>query len=321
MVDSSCRKKHRVVCEPIALLVPSFQHEKYMPQLLHSVARQTRKPDEILISDDASNDGSWDRLNAWARRRRGVRLFRQRRNLGITENSNFLLKRTKAALVMFLHSDDLLLDPQALKKLEAMLKKNPGAVMAACGKRFLTETSKTGAHEAALETGLHAGGAVRRQMLLAEANLVGEPSCVMFRRRNLQGGFNNSLRQLWDVEAWLGLLRQGDLAYLAEPLVGIRRHAQQATRKNEREGRLIREHLEVYGRALAEEGNKFPAEDRYRLLYKLGRTARRYPEATSPKIRAILAREKEGMGVGEYLRQKIRYRWGRWFTRNPGSYQ
>lgn len=307
--------------ERLALLVPSFGHERYLAKLLASIAKQSRKPDEILISDDASGDGSWRQLEAWARGRRGVRLYRQKRNLGITGNSNFLLRRTKAELVMFLHSDDLFLNVRALEKLESLLGENPGVVMAASGKRFLNEASRLEATEAGLATGLHAGREVRRKLLQAEANLIGEPSCVMFRRRWLRGGFNKSFRQLWDVEAWFRMLRQGDLAYLAEPLVGIRRHSAQATRQNALEGRLIEEHLRLFGRTLAEEGPSLPAEDRYRLLYKLSQTARRHPQATSPAIRIILAREKKRIGLAEYLRLKIRYRLGRWFGRGARAYQ
>jgi len=307
--------------DTLALLVPSFQHEGYLAQLLASIVRQSRRPDEILISDDASGDGSCARLQRWARGRRSVKLYRQPRNLGITGNSNFLLRRTRAGLVMFLHSDDLFLDGRALEKLETLLRANPGAVLAAGGKRFLDAASRPGAKEAGFTSGLHAGREVRRKLLRAEANLVGEPSCVMFRRRCLRGGFDNSFRQLWDVEAWLRLLQQGDLAYLAEPLVGIRQHAGQATRQNAAEGRLIGEHLRLFSRALAEEGSGLPVDDRYRLLYKLKQTARRHPEAVSPEIRGILVREKKRMGAGEYLRQKIRYRLGRWWSGGVRAYQ
>jgi hypothetical protein len=123
------------------------------------------------------------------------------------------------------------------------------------------------------------------------------------------------------LEAWLRLLRQGDLVYLALPLIGIRRHAGQATIQNAKEGRLIGEHLRLFGRALAEEGPGLRAEDRYRLLYKLTRTACRHPRAVTPEIRTILSREKKRMGVAEYYRQKILYRVGRWFTRSTISYQ
>ena len=307
--------------ERLALLVPSFGHQRYLAKLLASITKQSRKPDEILISDDASGDGSWTLLKAWGRGQRGVRLYRQTRNLGITGNSNFLLHQTKAELVMFLHSDDLFLDPRTLEKLESLLRENPGVVLAAGGKRFLDAASRPGAKEVGFTSGLHVGKDVRRKLLRAEANLVGEPSCVMFRRRWLRGGFNKSFRQLWDVEAWFRMLRQGDLAYLAEPLVGIRRHSAQATRQNALEGRLIEEHLRLFGRALVEEGRSLPAEERYRLLYKLSQTARRHPQTTSPAIRIILAREKKRIGLVEYLRLKIRYRLGRWFGRGARAYQ
>ena len=138
----------------------------------------------------------------------------------------------------------------------------------------------------------------------------------MFQRKLLTKGFDTDFRQLWDVDAWLRLLRKGDMGYVAEPLVGIRRHAKQATRRNTLEGRLINEHLILYGRLLAKESPSLSAEDRYRLLYKLGRTACRHPRAVTPEIRTILSREKRRMGVAEYYREKIRYRLRRWFNRH-----
>ena len=307
--------------EKLSLLVPSFQHERYLSKLLDSIRRQTRKPDEILVSDDASADGSYELLKGWARGRLGVKIFRQPQNLGITENSNFLLRRTKAELVMFLHSDDLFRHARTLERLEGLLQNNPSAVLAAAGRRFLDNDSRLGKAESGLLTGLYAGKEVRKKILWAEANVIGEPSCVLFRRRCLESGFDPAYRQLWDLEAWLRLLRQGDLVYLAQPLIGIRRHAGQATIQNALEGRLIGEHLRLFGRALAEEGPGLRAEDRYRLLYKLTRTACRHPRAVTPEIRAILSREKRRMGLVEYYREKIRYRVGRWFTRSTISYQ
>ena len=302
--------------EKLALLVPSFQHERYLSKLLNSILRQTRKPNEIFISDDASTDGSYEHLRGWARGRPGVKIFRHPQNLGITENSNFLLSKTKAKLVLFLHSDDELLSSRALEKMELLFRRESKFALVACGRGFLDEkTGRTG-KEITLPSGRHAGRDVRLKILRSEANLIGEPSCVMFQRNLLTKGFDTDFRQLWDVDAWLRLLRKGDMGYVAEPLVGIRRHAKQATRRNTLEGRLINEHLILYGRLLAKESPSLSAEDRYRLLYKLGRTACRHPRAVTPEIRTILSREKRRMGVAEYYREKIRYRLRRWFNRH-----
>ena len=303
----------------LALLIPSYNHNRYLAQLLASIAGQTRSPDEILVSDDASADGSYELLKSWARGRRGVKIFRQPQNLGITENSNFLLSKTKANLVLFLHSDDVLLSSRALEKMELLFRNESKLALVACGRRFLDEKMGLTGTEVTLPSGRHAGRDVRLKILRSEANLIGEPSCVMFQRNLLTKGFNPDFRQLWDVDAWLRLLRKGGMGYVAEPLVGIRRHAKQATRKNALEGRLLKEHLILYGRLLAKESPGLSAEDRYRLLYKLTRTVCRHPKAVTPEIRTILSGEKKRMGLTEYYRQKIQYRLGRWLARD--SYQ
>jgi glycosyltransferase involved in cell wall biosynthesis len=290
-----------------------------LAQLFTSIAEQTRRPDEILISDDASADGSYERLKVWARRRPGVKIFRQPQNLGITENSNFLLSKTKANLVLFLHSDDALLSSRALEKMELLFTRESKLALVACGRGFLDEKMCLTGSEITLSSGRHAGLDVRLKVFRSEANLIGEPSCVMFQRNLLTRGFDPGFRQLWDVDAWLRLLRKGDMGYLAEPLVGIRRHARQATRQNALDGRLIKEHLILYGRLLAKESTGLSVEDRYRLLYKLTHTACCHPGAVTPEIRTILSREKKRMGLAEYYRQKIRYRLRRWLAR--GSYQ
>jgi hypothetical protein len=248
-----------------------------------------------------------------------VKIFRQPQNLGITENSNFLLGKTKSDLVLFLHSDDALLSSRALEKMELLFRRESKLALVACGRRFLDEKMGLTGKEITLPSGRQAGRDVRLKILRSEANLIGEPSCVMFQRNLLAKGFDPGFRQLWDVDAWLRLLRKGDMGYVAEPLVGIRRHAKQATRQNALEGRLIKEHLIVYGRLLAKESPGLSAEDRYRLLYKLTRTACRHSVAVTPEIRTILSREKKRMGIAEYYRQKIRYRLGRWLARS--SYQ
>jgi glycosyltransferase involved in cell wall biosynthesis len=117
----------------LALLVPAFQHERYLSELLDSICRQTRKPDEILISDDASADGSYEVLKGWARGRPGVKIFRQPQNLGITGNSNFLLSKTKSDLVLFLHSDDTLLSSRALEKMELLFRCESKLALVATG--------------------------------------------------------------------------------------------------------------------------------------------------------------------------------------------
>ena len=90
----------------LSLLIPVFNHETYLPALFRSIDVQSRKPEEILISDDGSQDESKSLIKAWATGKANIRVFRQKKNIGITENSNFLLRKATGDYALTLHSDD-----------------------------------------------------------------------------------------------------------------------------------------------------------------------------------------------------------------------
>ncbi|HXE79727.1 MAG TPA: glycosyltransferase family A protein [Vicinamibacterales bacterium] len=114
----------------ISVVIPCHDVAPYLAQTLGSVLDQERPPDEILVLDDGSNDGSAEiaaRFQAAAPRR--VRVFTAAcgrasrvRNLGALAAGGDAL--------MFLDADDVL-RPDALAGLEATLRTRPEGV-AAC---------------------------------------------------------------------------------------------------------------------------------------------------------------------------------------------
>ncbi len=80
--------------------------------------------------------------------------------------------------------------------------------------------------------GLGSGHEVVARCLEQNTNLIGEPSAVMFRRRNADRGFDERYRQIVDMEMWFHLLEQGDIVYTSQPLCSFRRHSQQLTAFN-----------------------------------------------------------------------------------------
>jgi hypothetical protein len=100
-----------------------------------------------------------------------------------------------------------------------------------------------------------AGVSNGRQMVVRcleqPANLIGEPSVVMFRRALAQRGFDGRLRQVPDVDMWFQLLEQGQFAYVAEPLCAFRKHAAQQTRVNLVSGAAANDNVILLSRWLA----------------------------------------------------------------------
>ena len=82
--------------------------------MLRSIAAQTQLPDEVVLVDDASEDGSADALRAWLGDQpwladgRG-RLIVHERNVGQAASLNEGIATVGTELVMILNSDDYLL--------------------------------------------------------------------------------------------------------------------------------------------------------------------------------------------------------------------
>ena len=305
----------------LSLLIPVFNHEKYLPDLFRSVEQQTRQPDEILFSDDGSRDESANLVEMWIRGRQGARLFRQAKNLGITENSNFLLRQAQGEYVLTLHSDDGFREPRALQEMMGTIERSFGLAMVTSARGRISETSELLGVERKLKLGRYDRKAILRVVLTTEANPLGEPSAVMFRHRALPKGFDPTYRQLWDLQGWLEILRYGDVEVLDHPLINIREHEGQATRVNEKAGRGAEEHLRLFTSLLAEAVTVLGRHEESILLYKLGRTARRFPKLAGKKIKSRIQQARKDVVFWNYFGDLARYRWKKicaWVTQKTG---
>ena len=61
------REVQRSVAKPtVSLVVTVLNEAKSLPKLLASIDEETRQPDETIIADGGSTDGTYEALEAWA---------------------------------------------------------------------------------------------------------------------------------------------------------------------------------------------------------------------------------------------------------------
>ncbi|NBS49354.1 MAG: glycosyltransferase family 2 protein [Verrucomicrobia bacterium] len=289
----------------LSVLVPVFNHARYLPELFRTLEEQSRPPKQIIFSDDRSMDGSPALVEAWAAGQSHVRLVRQQQNLGITENSNFLLRKAVGDYVLTLHSDDCLGQPDALAKMVEVLDRQPGVAMVTAPRQMIDEVSNPIRIEKKIMPGIYPRREVLRRILTTEA---GEPSAVMFRRKALAAGFDPTYRQLWDLKGWLEILRAGDLAVLDSPLMKIREHIGQATRANTKVGRGVVEHLDLFSQLALNSNEILGNPEKSVLLHKLSRTAGRNSELGTTQVLSLLRRERQKIGFWRYWGNLCGYR-------------
>lgn len=63
--------------EMISVIVPVYNVEKYLPQCLDSILRQTYEAFELILVDDGSQDNSGAICDEYARKNSHVRVFHQ----------------------------------------------------------------------------------------------------------------------------------------------------------------------------------------------------------------------------------------------------
>jgi len=89
----------------VSVIVPVFNGERFLAEALRSVLDQTLPPDEIIVVDDGSTDGSAALAAQFAAQFPGVRVLQQP-NRGVGAALNLGIRHARGDLLAFLDADD-----------------------------------------------------------------------------------------------------------------------------------------------------------------------------------------------------------------------
>jgi glycosyltransferase involved in cell wall biosynthesis len=117
----------------VSVHVTTYNHSRFVLECLESLRAQTFRDFEVIITDDASSDGTADIIEAWlARTSFPARFLRNRINRGICANRNTALSLTSAPFVCSLAGDDAD-EPDRLERQVAFFLTQPEEVAAIYG--------------------------------------------------------------------------------------------------------------------------------------------------------------------------------------------
>lgn len=157
----------------ISYLVPSYNHELYLPQLLESICldiAQLEVSAEVVIVDDGSIDKSQSIIKSWVDMNHAkfniIYLFQQK-NQGLPVSLNWMIEHARGEYLRHCASDDILI-AGSTQMLYNHIKSEPNLLCALADARIINETGDV-IHESAIA--FH-GGRVKR--LKRPAHLVKE---------------------------------------------------------------------------------------------------------------------------------------------------
>jgi glycosyltransferase involved in cell wall biosynthesis len=209
-------------CEPsptrplVSVVIPTRDRVELLRRAAASVLKQSQDDLELIIVDDASEDGTAAYLAELASRDSRVRTVRNALPRGGAGARNEGISRSRGQWIAFLDDDDEWL-PEKLQRQLRMLQSTASAV--ACSCNFVMHFSSGRSKVVQLTA-----NATLQQLLFD--NQLGSASLCICSNKVLKeiGGFDVKLRSAQDQDLWARVRQQGDVVVCSEALVLYRAH-------------------------------------------------------------------------------------------------
>jgi len=214
----------------LSVALCTYNGAAYLYEQLASIAAQSRLPDELVICDDASTDGTRDIIQSFAAQAPfAVRSHFNPKNLGSTKNFEQAIARCEGDIIALSDQDDVW-QPHKLERLEAAFAPGIGLV---CSDAELVDENLVPLGSRLWQKGHFRG---RTERLVK----TGRTFEALFTRNFVTGAtmaFRSEFKHLilpipegpLIHDAWIALLiaAVADIAFIREPLILYRQHSQQ----------------------------------------------------------------------------------------------
>ncbi|HEX3497159.1 MAG TPA: glycosyltransferase [Methylocella sp.] len=253
---------HRAAYRPsrqmtISVIVPNYNHARYLNERLASILEQRLRPDEIIFLDDGSGDGSLEIARAWQARSPIHFAI-----LANATNSGSPLKQwakgienAAGDLVWIAESDDsscprflerlaaAFVDPDiAVAYSDSEVIGSDGEILSSTYRFYTDSLSETKWLAGYVETG-------PREIAeaLAIKNTIPNVSAVLFRREALNESLNaaENFRYCGDWAIYVACLRKGKIAFCPRAFNKHRRPPGSLTQEGERDAQGVREAIAI----------------------------------------------------------------------------
>lgn len=225
-----------VLASRVSICLPTYNGERFLAAALDSVLTQSFRDFELIIVDDASTDGTTHIIETYAAKDSRIKYHFNKTSTGLFTNYNACMNLAENEYVKPFAQDDLL-HKDALAECVRILDERPEVsivslqriVIDECGNDIDVSADYRDRLPMDLPLTAHE---VAAQCLFPINNCIGEPSTVMFRRRDQGKGFSLDLMQVGDIEYWVRLSTAGHLYLSSKPYCYFRCHDASTTSSN-----------------------------------------------------------------------------------------
>jgi glycosyltransferase involved in cell wall biosynthesis len=254
-LDLAAETVSPAVMPTVSVIVPNYNHERYLRRRIESVLCQTYRDFEVILLDDCSTDKSRSILSGYVSEPR-VRLAFNEKNSGSTFRQwNKGMRMARGRYVWIAESDDYA-DPGFLTRMVRILEEQTEVTFAYCRSWMIgEENERLGFSDWYLDD-LHvdrwtadfvADGIEECRRFFVLANPVPNASAVLLRKQVYEkvGGADERFRICGDYNLWAAMALGGKIAYVAEPMNYFRSHRESVRSRTQGGGLDVAEYFYV----------------------------------------------------------------------------
>jgi glycosyltransferase involved in cell wall biosynthesis len=205
--------------EKISVCLLTYNHVEIIESTLRSILDQTITGYEVIVSDDCSTDGTWERILELAVADARIKPVRTPHNMGMSGNANFAVAQFDRPYIALLHHDDLY-RMDLLEKWAGVLDRHSEAA-------FVFNPYRVFASDFIYQE-LMPGECIEGNWLLKK-HLFARWGCAvrgtaLIRREAWEqvGGMCEQFGLLADINMWMRLAMRWSVGYVPEPVITVR---------------------------------------------------------------------------------------------------
>ncbi|WP_242202497.1 glycosyltransferase family 2 protein [Aestuariivivens insulae] len=233
----------------VSICIPTYNGATYLAEALDSALAQSYPNLEIVVSDDASTDGTLEIVERYKTKTKIPIYIHLHQPKGIGANWNHCVKQANGKYIKFLFQDDVL-EPHCIERMVALAEGSKNVGLVYCKRTIIYDVSKRfdgdwvrnfstlhkSWHALTIKEGVLSGKVYLkdRNLLDHPSNKIGEPTAVLLNKSCFEkvGYFNTKLDQALDLEYWYRIMPHFNIGFVDDCLVKFRLHDTQASQIN-----------------------------------------------------------------------------------------
>ena len=201
----------------ISICIPAYKRTAFVKRVLESIAIQTFRDFEVIISDDSPGEEVRKITESFSEHLSPIIYFKNPQPLGTPANWNKAISLSRGKWIKIMHDDDWFSGPDSLSRFADAAKRESAAMLFSS---YFDVFLSTGKQKRVVPPAFRFRMLKKEPAILISKNIIGPPSVVMHRNDG-KHFYDTGLKWLVDIDMYVRRLKEEKIVYLPEPLVKV----------------------------------------------------------------------------------------------------